>query len=226
MRRCCTAMVIIMLIVLSCGKEDVDVRNAGYDYYPLEFSNYITYNVTEIIYDDFSQTVDTGYYLLKERTDSAFIDLEGRNAHKILRYRSELSDTTGSWLLTDVWTTVKDDEIAERVEENVVFIRLDFPLRLSKSWNGNARNDSAPQNYLVRTYDLRQTIGGRTFEKTCNILQADEFDQVKEFYAEEVYARGTGLVYRRERKLKKVPGDVSRTAGYDITWVFAETGKE
>jgi len=42
------------------------------------------------------------------------------------------------WLLKNVWYSVKTDKNVERVEENIRYIKLIFPIRNNAKWDGNA----------------------------------------------------------------------------------------
>ena len=133
---------IVLIIIFSCSKENEAVNaDLGYAYAGLEVGNYVVYDVDSFFYDDFDNTIDSNYYKIKEEVDSKFIDLEGEDAFKIIRYRKQ-NDTT-DWVVTDVWTSKITASNYQKVEENIRFIKLIFPARDSKTWNGNALNNNA-----------------------------------------------------------------------------------
>lgn len=213
------------LIFWSCEKTDVDTVDMTYDYYPLSSGSFTVFNVVEYSHNDFTNTVDTNTYLLKEMFDSTFIDGEGRTAYLLKRYKSPVLDSA-EWILSDVWTVYKGNESVERTEENVVFVKLTFPLRRSKTWDGNARNDSSSQTYTVLDYDLKSTIGDKSFAKTCRINQFEKRNLIEDELAEEIYARDFGLVFKVNRKLQYNPADSSIVSGFNHIWTYKESGIE
>ncbi|PJA07890.1 MAG: hypothetical protein COX70_05320, partial [Flavobacteriales bacterium CG_4_10_14_0_2_um_filter_32_8] len=69
---------LISIFIFSCSKkEEVIPPDLGYDYAGLEVGRYIIYDVDSFYYDDFTDTIDTSYFKIKEVVDSKFTDLEG-----------------------------------------------------------------------------------------------------------------------------------------------------
>ena len=67
------------------------------------------------------------------------------------------------WILGDVWTQKRTTNTAERVEENVRFIKMEFPVKDGGTWQGNAynmlgdwewTNDAANEDAVVRTMGI------------------------------------------------------------------------
>ena len=131
-------IICLSLVAFSCSKEDSDVQELGYDYYPVIVGKYVTYNVEHYVYNDFDTTIDTSIYQLKEVIDSAYLDLEGRTVYQLKRL-SRVSDTL-PWSLIQDWSFYKDKERLEINESNAVFVKMAFPLRRAKTWDGNSRN--------------------------------------------------------------------------------------
>ena len=219
-------IILILFAFWSCQKTDEDTFDAGYNYFPIQTGYYTIFKVQEYTYDDFTSTIDTNIYLLKEKFDSSFTDGEGRNAYLLKRYTKADVDSITDWKLVDVWTAYKGKDQAERFEENVTFIKLIFPLKRNKSWDGNAKNDSLSQIYKVLDYDLKEAYGGKTFMQTCRINQYENKNLIEDELSEEVYARDFGLVFKVMRKLSLNPADSSIVKGYDYTWTYKESGLE
>jgi len=98
-------------------------------------------------------------------------------------------------------------------------------LKLGKTWNGNARNDSISQDYTVLNYDFKMVIGGVSFGRTSRINQKDNVNLVEDQFAEDIYGRNIGLVQRVNRDITIDPSD-STLGGFEFSWVYKEHGKE
>jgi len=132
-------LVVIVLLFAACKKDKaVETVDIGYNYFPTEVGRYVVYQVDSISYDDFFTPVkiDTAHFQLKEVIESVFTDNEGRASERIERY-VRYADTL-PWSLRDVWYQTRSTTKAEKVEENVRFIKLTFPTQNNQKWNGNA----------------------------------------------------------------------------------------
>ena len=197
----------------SCGGgTEADPIEFGYDYFPLEIGKYIEYDVDSIIYDiGAGNTVvsrENSIQVREEVTDS-FPDNEGRLMYRIERY--ERADAMEEWRVSDVWTATVTDRQAERIEENLRFIKMVFPVSDNTNpWNGNKYID---ENLVISVagesififknwlYEYREigealNIGGFPFDDVVTIYQADEENFIELRRSFERYARGVGLVER------------------------------
>lgn len=218
--------VVLIATIAACNKSDEDVQDFGYNYYPVESGRYIDYRVEEFFFDDFNNTVDTTIYLLRELIDSPFTDLEGRNVYKLKRFTASIDDTIAIWTETgQSWTIHKNDERLERTEENVRFVDLSFPLRRSKTWDGNSRNDSSVQEYKVLDYDLRiQYNATLVFGQTARINERNNVNLIEDQLIETTYARDIGPVNRVEKNLVLDPDSGEVVSGILTTWTYLEHG--
>lgn len=62
------------------------------------------------------------------------------------------------------WASNKTVTAAEKVEENVRFVKLAFPVKDEQVWNGNAQNTLDGWNYSYQFFDRPRTVGGITFD--------------------------------------------------------------
>ncbi|TNF25625.1 MAG: hypothetical protein EP314_06545, partial [Bacteroidetes bacterium] len=130
----------LVLSLSSCYKEDTELPFIGYEYFPTELGTFIEYRVDSTWQDDpIGPSAYTQLqYLLREVNESAFTDEEGRPAIRLERYSRPNTQT--NWQIKDVWFKVRTPQIAEQNEENVVFIKHNFPIKAGKTWNGNSKN--------------------------------------------------------------------------------------
>jgi hypothetical protein len=183
----------IIWILFGCNKSE-DPFESGRDYYPMEIGSYRDYEVEYIYVDCEIGLRDTQKYQLREVYESNFIDASGNQAVRIERFRRP--DQTSNWTLLNVWFTNKTDQDAQKVEENVRFVKLIFPVLAGRQWDGNAMNfisDWGAQ-YTYQQPDTFFSAGSLTFDSTVYVLQKNAENLLeKQFYAER-YARRVGLV--------------------------------
>lgn len=165
------------------------------------------YDVDSTYYDDFSHDTLDYKFRIKEKFEENYIDNQGRNAIKIIRYMKKynplISYDNIAWTIKDVWSCIKTKTAYEVVEENVRLIKLTFPVKVDDYWNGNAQNTIGEWNYKYKYIDNSETINGSFFEKVLFVEQKD--DKLKnvihrQYYIEK-YAKNIGLIYREIKDL-------------------------
>jgi hypothetical protein len=182
------------------------VLDFGYSYVPTDSGHYVIYKADSITYDDFFNPVKvtTVSFFLKEKIQSHFTDNLGRPADRIERYvRFSESDP---WQLLNVWYQVVSKTSAERVEDNLRYVKLIFPQYPGDDWFGNKfiTEDIPyinPQNYFpwryeIKSKDVPYTNSYASFDSTITILHEDDSTAIYKTYSLEKYARNVGLVYK------------------------------
>ena len=225
----------VTVFLFSCSKDEEEFVEPylGHDYAGLEIGKYVIYDVDSFFYDDFNGLIDSSFYQVKEVVDSKITDLEGDEAFKIIRYRKE-SDTTG-WVLIDVWSSKLSTTNFQKVEENVRFLKLIFPINVNDTWNGNILNNGAePVDsegkaiYEYTAVEQSETIGGNTLSNVLTILQVEEINLIEEKVYEEKYAKGIGMVYKKSvditSEYNSSTGLFERSFGLDITMTLSSFG--
>lgn len=185
-----------LALLFSCKKDNSNPE-LNLDYFGLQKGAFVEYQVTEISHDiDALIQHDTLTYQLRTVIGDTFIDNQGRIANKFLRYKR--MNLLENWQLTDVWTTILDDNRAELVEENQRIIKLVFPPSKGKDWNPNAFNNlNAEEFYYAQIHNPYLN-----FDSTLFVEQDDFFSLVDRRKKHEVYAKGVGLVHKYFKDLK------------------------
>lgn len=219
--------IFIAVLLFSCGDDQETITpNLNYNYAGLEVGRFVVYDVTSIFYDDFTETVDTSLFQIKEVVASRFIDLEGDEAFVVNRFRKEV-DSLG-FVLTDVWTSKLTSTTYEKVEENERFLKLIFPIRINKTWNGNAKNNLGEVEYEFTAVHQSEIIGGNQLDSVSTVLQFENINLVEEEFFEEKFAANIGLVYKKSVDVDNVfdngTGLWVRNAGIDITMTLSSFG--
>lgn len=213
------------VLLFSCKKKEPTQNLSivlGENYYPLEVGKYIVYELDTIVWFQQQGTdcifdKDTSHSFLKEEITKTYDDDEGNTNFVLERYvRFDLNE---EWTIKDVWNITKSDAKIERVEENLRFIKLVFPVKDGIRWNGNAFVDSNisssfngnaidfydhwDRDYQYLNVDVPEQIGDLNFDSLATIVQTDnEISQQYNYrYSVEKYARNIGLVYKEMRIL-------------------------
>ncbi|MDF2436272.1 MAG: hypothetical protein K0Q95_648 [Bacteroidota bacterium] len=186
---------------VSCKRDPSPVPDLGFNYFPDAVGTYVIYDVDSSSYDNYPVIKTTTKYQLKEKIESIFTDNEGRPTIRLERYIKKYNPLVAysamSWQLRNVWTENKTLKNVEKVEDNVRYIKLIFPVSTEESWNGNAKNTSPEEEYKYGFHDLPGEIGNIQFDSVLQVMQYDVASLVHKTYAEEKYARNAGLVYKR-----------------------------
>lgn len=221
-------ILIFTIFIFSCSKDKEELVEPylGHDYAGLTVGKYVVYDVDSFYYDAFTGLIDSSFFQIKEVVDSKFTDLEGDEAFKIIRYRKE-SDTTG-WALVDVWSSKLTTTNFQKVEENVRYLKLIFPINLNNTWNGNALNSDGEDIYEYTAVDQSETIGGNALSSVLTVSQFEEINLIEEQIFEEKYAKGIGMVYKKSVDItyeyNSTTGLFERSLGFDITMTLSTYG--
>ncbi|NOZ47861.1 MAG: hypothetical protein GXO79_13945 [Chlorobi bacterium] len=193
-------IILSLIIVFSCVKEtSTPDLQIDYSYFPVDTGYWYEYNVTNITIDVATSKFDTVNYKLKEVFESKFTDNEGNESIRIERYIKENGST--KWEIKDVWYATLLQNSVQKVEENIRYVKLIFPVKLNISWNGNAyniySNDNLPE-YEITSLDEPETINNLLFDSVLTVTQADNLSLIDKLYKTEKYAKNIGLVEKTE----------------------------
>lgn len=185
----------LLLFSGSCKKDKLDLNlNVGYSYFPVEEGHWLIYDVESIVKDGFSGQIDSAFYQVLEVIDSTFLDNQGRPTQRIERYKRNTA--ADPWVIHKVFTATRTATTAERVEDNIRFVKLIFPVKINSKWDGNSMNvlDSTPYEYtgVHQSY----TIGTLSFDSVLTVLQIEEDFFTYYLRSEEKYASSIGKILK------------------------------
>lgn len=186
---------VILAFLYSCNKNSEIIESTiDYSYFPFDTGKWIDYNITEIIIDADVDTYDTINYQLKEVFKSYMTDNEGSNSIVIERYTR--STDNDSWEIKDIWYATLYTNSAHRVEENIRYIKLIFPVEVNKSWNGNSYNIESyiHSDYYYSAIDEPYSLNTFDFDSVLTITQNEFESLIDKIYTSEKYAKNIGLV--------------------------------
>jgi hypothetical protein len=206
LRALCTAVGLSLLFAGCKDESRVPEPLEDYQYFPLQPGDWIAYDVDSVVHypdDDSTPLPDTsiaGYhYQVKEIIDSAFVDGEGDIAYKIVR-QVRATDTL-PWSFESIWSCKRTFNSAQRVEDNIRYVKLAFPVTTQRTWNGNAYNELPGEDYFFEEIHQAQSVGSLFFDSTVTVNQYEFLSAINRIIKKEKYARGVGLVYRQRDSL-------------------------
>ena len=197
-------------VFLSCESKTKTLDDSlfGYEYYPLEIGKYWVYQLDSTIIDDQgAKIIKSKNYIREEVTDS-YLNEENETIFKIQR---SISDSLyGTYRITDIWTAEMTETAAFRVEENLRFIKMVFPVNLDKSWVGNlfdnlTQVDVAGEKiwvykdwgeYRIDQYGVDRQINGKLYKDVVKVEQADHDFAIERRFSVEYYAANIGMIER------------------------------
>jgi hypothetical protein len=242
---------ILLFSINACKKETETVNlTADANYFPDDSGTYVIYKVDSILYNDFfynsdpSQYLRSSSYFLKEKITEQFTDNRGRKSRKIERFISD--DTTLHPFddVTNVWYFVKTERSVEKVEDNIRYVKLTFPVSTTNEWKGNKyflneipflplknSNVKFDWNYAITEKDVAYTNTYLVFDSTLTVLQIADSSKVNKLFSEERYARNVGLVDKELWRLDAQPVDGQPFLGSKLNgFIYKQTairyGKE
>lgn len=209
----------LLLFISSCKKEDdnstIIPEDLSQQYFPIDSGLTRFYEVDSVFWDPFTQTSDTIQYSLKEVIAGTFIDNQGRLAQRIERFKE---DQFGNWVIYKVWSSHRNGQRAEKVEDNIRLVKLVFSVSQGLNWNGNVYNTLSPRTFEYIAVNSPGSIGNLNFNETIRVQEDNEpANLLNDYYAEEKYARHVGMYYRiiSDIEFNFISGDT--TSGYIYT---------
>ncbi len=201
----------VIVFIVSCKKEtDMVNFDFGYNYYPDDSGSYVIYKVDSVLYNDFdpSNLKRFSSQYLKEIVTEQFTDNLGRKAKKVERFTTD--SLNHPWIPFNVWYIVKNSTNVERVEDNVRYIKLTFPVSVENTWRGNKYNvvnhfpypdlkyttTNFDWNYTIKEINKNYTNGTINSDSTLTVVQVADSSNVQKVYSVEKYSKNIGLVYK------------------------------
>lgn len=238
--------IIVLTGTFSCKKDKDTAPDMGYNYFPDQVGKYVVYDVDSFYYDGVPTIIDTFKFQLKEKIQSTYLDNQNRTTLRLERYIRNYNPLVPyaslPWVLRDVWAENRTATTAEKVEENVRFIKLAFAVKQGQTWDGNAQNTIGTQKYSYEFINQARTIGGSAFDSVLQVNQQDESSIIHKIYYIEKYAKRTGLVYKEVINIQSQPDPLFTpaqfaafyaipimnrvTSGFQFTYIYNTSGTE
>lgn len=193
---------LIILLVLACGlwqcTEVSELRDEiDREYFPVKVGNYWIYDVSETTFSNqfVQEAADSVTYQVRERVDTVFRDQTGELTYKLIRSRR--NNASQPWGSDSIVTIQKSMLDLRYTRDNLKTVRMVFPVRENKAWNGNAFNFRDPEEFTYTQVGQAFTLGDTTYQNTLHVVQDYSDNLVELDDRHEVYALGVGMVYKR-----------------------------
>lgn len=185
--------------MLGCDENPIVVENES-AYFPLEIGRYLVYQIDQTSYSELNPP-EISSYQLKIETVDAFETVEGDL--QFVFYRSTRATESHPWEYEDTWSAKRSAIRAVVQEGNTSFVKLSFPLRENKEWDGNTYNTLGEDVYEAMHVKKPFTIEGLPeFSKTITVRQSDNQDFIVfQDKRSEVYAKDVGLIEKKVLQL-------------------------
>lgn len=199
------------MLLTACEEEISPKEPLLLNYFPFEEGMVREYQIDSILYFETLDN-DTISWLVREEFGPFIVDLQGDTALRVSRFRRP--DSTAAWQYLSTWLSYRNQNQAERVEDNLRFIKLTFPPKLDRSWEGHAYlgglesepvNESCNQLDYLEDWDFEYDQVHFSYNAdwinssfdSCIQVRQQGTDNLIQFDAgREIYANGIGLVYR------------------------------
>lgn len=205
-REAIVLMVFFVLAAIACRKKETSGYDIGEAYFPLKKGSYIVYAVDSTWYDDFSLDTIQKIYQLKERCDTLFETAEGKTAMRIERFRR--LQAGDEWGAPRIYWAYTENGYAIKAEENLLYVKLQFPVKKGTTWNINRFNFLSQEDFRIEKADVDTSINGILFDSSAFAISRASYEsKIDKYRHMEVYARNIGLIYREYIKVDSVYRD-------------------
>ena len=209
------SVLVMPLFIGSCQPVSEPV-SPGYDYFPLETGRYVIYDVNEDYYSLTATTPVQRAYQVKEVVGTAYADVTGRQAYRLLRYRRSAGNQP--WQADSVWSARLVDEEAIRTENGLDFVKLRFPVSDRLRWNGNRHNAVGGDEYEIRNSGQPYRVSDKEFSETVTVVAQQDSTLLSQDKRLEVYARQVGLIYKQRIQLQYCASTPACIGNYQIDY--------
>lgn len=208
---------LLCLLLLACHRREIvpppPFDTAQWAYFPLEIGQYAVYQVDSVVFDfapNGDILRDSSRTWVKEIVVDTLRDQTGDLYFRVERY--EKNDPAAPWAIRHVWTANRNETQAIRVENNLRFLKLVFPMDRRSAWDGNLWIDDMREieiagermrpfsnwAYEVDSIDIQALVGQFSFDSTLLVTEADDTNLIERRFSRARYAKHVGLVWREQ----------------------------
>ena len=182
------------------SKEHVDPNpKAHRDYIRLKPGMVFKYRLDSIIYDDFTNTIDTSRYQVIHKVKEQTLDSAGFEAFLLKATIQTIKE--GTVRTSGLYTARKTPEEYHVFRNNQRVLALDFPLSQGHTWDGNIYNTQDSVVYEVQSIHEPATILSQRYDSTLLIQEKEQETLIERNATETRYAKDIGLIYRERLNL-------------------------
>ncbi len=202
-----------LFLMYSCTKSETEILDPstfGYEYFPVAIGKSWTYQMDSIVYSEkVFVKKDTSVSFIREEVVDSFRNVENKLVYRLDVYYTR--DTNTPWELVSASFIQKNESQLIKTENGLDYLKLIFPVRKNKSWEGNSRIHSKTEmvigNEILQpfgdiwyySYDYinqKERLNLFNFENVCQVAEADYDGFLEKRYSYAKYAKDVGLVYK------------------------------
>jgi hypothetical protein len=195
---------LIFIVWNGCNETDIEPVPTIYDYsyFPMDSLSWREFEVTFIEIDKPSNRYDTTQYFLLEKWAGIVLNATGDSMVQLERYKR--LDPNQTWNILSIWQAGIASQQAIQVEENIRYVKLNFPLFLNKSWDGNKYNrldTSKIYDFKIILMDGVYTNKNISLDSVLTVVQKNKSTEIDKLYFDEKYAPGVGLIEKQQTNI-------------------------
>lgn len=206
-----------LILVTFCGctkqvEPTTNITPQDYlSYYPTSVGYWIDYKVDTTLYT--KSSLDTVVYTSqkssysREWIEDTLRGFDTPYQFKLkLLYRKQPSDP---WQFFRNYSVQPTSKGIYKVEDNLRFTKLFFPVNKQVSWKGNQYIDTSIHtdygnwDYRYAHINAAFSVNGFNFDSTITVIQYADSNAIEKTYFYEIYAKKIGLIYAEYHKVEK-----------------------
>jgi hypothetical protein len=190
----------VLFTFTSCQDDPEQPKDitSGQSFYSIQKGQFQTFSVKQTRFALNENPVTTTYQL-KEIIGDEFVGENGEKLNEVLRYVR--LNGLENFRLDSVFSVRKDANVVVKMEHNIPYIKLDFPIEEGKTWNGNLFNARPLKGYLAENVNTSKMVGNSTFNRTITVIESQDSSLVDKELRYEIYADEVGLIYKKTESL-------------------------
>jgi hypothetical protein len=191
------ALLCMLGLLSGCTRDTVPLLEAGNGYFPLETGRYLEYEITETRYA-LARAPEVLTYRLRETIGEKYTDSRGQDV-----YRVERAIRIGNiWRPDSIQSAWLTRDRAFRSENGLTIVKLEFPVQLGKTWDGNRYNTLGEHIYEMTELDIPYQVGAQKFDQVLTVVHQNDSTLLSLRRKQEKYAEGIGLIEWKQTNVK------------------------
>ncbi|MEY4002098.1 MAG: hypothetical protein RIT07_140 [Bacteroidota bacterium] len=160
----------------------------------LKQGNRSIYRVDSLAYRRDKTYPDTFSFEWMETVDTLFEDNVKELVARIKIVTRK--DSQDFWKFRRMYYSKVTDEYYERVEENVRYLKVSFPLAEEAFWNMNSRNNLPATWLFYENLNTPYREGFIPADSALTVVAAEIDNNIEKYSYREVYGKGIGLLFK------------------------------
>ncbi len=187
--------------------DDIDSESLGWHFFPVSIGSQRVYEVDSIIYDEFTNSVDTFRSKVRMRITGIFTDSAGQQVHRVEYDNPDLPfDQPGNRRIAAI--RKNKDHVIDYTDSGRV-VRLVFPMFNGREWNANMFNNLEASRARIADIDKPFQASDTLWPQTVTVQYFQFINPVTQFEFKEVFARNMGMVFSENVYILRLGGKTS-----------------